>query len=253
METCNHDDATGESGRRDPSRELLTMPAFNPDALTWESDSGEPPRELLTTPAYNYDDLTGEFICEELCQESPLEPGKFLVPANATLIPPPEAIEHTARCFRNGEWIHVPDYRGETIYDMSDSRKKHTVDAPGELPAGFTLTPPPDTGKHCTFDGETWSEYVPPRTTADYDQAMESHLRAEREARGYTSREPSDYKDSAVSRWAQDAADWIAHRDAVMLYALEIMNTYAETGEAPTIEEFKAGLPVITWTFEDER
>lgn len=88
-------------------------------------------------------------------------------------------------------------------------------------------------------------------TVADYDKAMEDHLLAERAARGYTLREPSDYKDSSVPRWAQDASDWIAHRDAVMLYGLEVMNHYAETGEAPTLEEFKAGLPVIVWSIEE--
>ena len=90
----------------------------------------------------------------------------------------------------------------------------------------------------------------PPPTIDDYDKAMEAHLLAERTERGYTLREPSDYAGSSVPRWAQDAADWIAHRDAVMLYALEIIDRYEETGEAPTLEEFKAGLPVITWTLQ---
>lgn len=91
-----------------------------------------------------------------------------------------------------------------------------------------------------------------PVTVADYDRAMEAHLRAEREARGYTLREPSDYAGSSVPRWAQDAADWLAHRDAVMLYGLEVMTHYAETGEAPTLEEFRAALPIIHWTFAEE-
>lgn len=95
-----------------------------------------------------------------------------------------------------------------------------------------------------------WSDPQP--VLADYDKAMEAHLLAERSARGYTLREPSDYKDSSVPRWAQDALDWIAHRDAVMLYGLEVMNHYAETGEAPTLEEFKAALPVIEWTLKEE-
>jgi len=102
-------------------------------------------------------------------------------------------------------------------------------------------------------DGQPEAVTPDPVITADtYDQAMEAHLQAEREARGYTSREPSDYKGSSVARWAQDAEDWISHRDAVMLYGLEVMNHYAETGEAPTLEEFKAALPVIHWTLEDQ-
>lgn len=90
----------------------------------------------------------------------------------------------------------------------------------------------------------------PDITLKDYDKVMEQHLLSERVARGYTNREPSDYANSAVERWAQDARDWIAHRDEVMLYALQVENHYQETGEAPTIEEFKAALPVIHWTIE---
>lgn len=88
----------------------------------------------------------------------------------------------------------------------------------------------------------------PPPTLEDYDKAMEDHLREERITRGYTLREPSDYKGSSVERWNQDAEDWISHRDEVMLYGLEIMNHYKDTGEAPSLDEFIQNLPKITWT-----
>ena len=100
------------------------------------------------------------------------------------------------------------------------------------------------------IDGEfTYSAPLP--TVADYDKAMEAHLLAERTARGYTSREPSDYAGSSVPRWAQDAVDWIAHRDAVMLYGLEVQNRYAESGSAPALEEFREALPKIRWSFKE--
>lgn len=87
-------------------------------------------------------------------------------------------------------------------------------------------------------------------TLADFDAAMEAHLTEERSERGYTTREPDVYLNSQVPRWASDARDWIAHRDAVMLYALEIMNAVeAGTREPPTMAEFKAGLPQIAWSF----
>lgn len=95
-------------------------------------------------------------------------------------------------------------------------------------------------------------EDAPAPTLADFDAAMEEHLRTEREARGYTTREPDVYLNSQVPRWAQDARDWIAHRDAVMLYALEIMNAVKfNMREPPTLEEFKAGLPVIEWSYAE--
>ena len=93
-----------------------------------------------------------------------------------------------------------------------------------------------------------WHIVAKPVNRAEYDAAMEAHLRAERDARGYTDREPTDYALSSVPRFAQDARDWAAHRDAVMLYGLEIINTFERTGQAPTLAEFKAGLPTITWT-----
>ena len=37
-----------------------------------------------------------------------------------------------------------------------------------------------------------------------------------------------------------------------MLYGLSVMNQYASTGIAPTIDEFKAALPDIRWTYEGE-
>ena len=89
-------------------------------------------------------------------------------------------------------------------------------------------------------------------TPDDYDQAMEDYIREVRIARGYTTREPDDYFGSSNPRWAQDAKDWVAFRDAVMTYALDVINTYTKTGNAPTLAEFKAGFPRIEWTYTEE-
>lgn len=86
---------------------------------------------------------------------------------------------------------------------------------------------------------------------ADYDRAMEDHLLATRIARGYTLREPSPtYDNSPNVRWASDAADWKAFFTAVMEYGLAVQNEYAATGKAPSLEEFKAGLPKMKWSIE---
>lgn len=86
---------------------------------------------------------------------------------------------------------------------------------------------------------------------SDYDRLLEDHIKTARVARGYTLREPSDFKDSAVPRWKQDAADFIAFRDACLLYGQSVMNEYAATGKAPSLEVFKAGLPQIVWTYKE--
>lgn len=80
---------------------------------------------------------------------------------------------------------------------------------------------------------------------------LEQHLTLTRTARGYTVREPSYYLNSTVSRWKQDALDWVAFLDACMLYGLDVQNTYKSTGVAPTLEAFKTNLPQITWTYDE--
>lgn len=91
---------------------------------------------------------------------------------------------------------------------------------------------------------------APLPTLEEYDAAMEEHLVQERSARGYTTREPTAYLASANPRWAQDARDWVAHVDAVMAYALDLINA-VQSGQRtpPTMAEFRAGLPQITWSF----
>ena len=83
----------------------------------------------------------------------------------------------------------------------------------------------------------------------DYDNAMEEHLQNERAERGYTTREPDSYLTSSNVRWKTDAEDWVAHRDDVMEYALQIIND-VQSGlrEPPTLEEFTEGLPNIVWS-----
>lgn len=88
-------------------------------------------------------------------------------------------------------------------------------------------------------------------SVADYDRAVEQYLLDIRCARGYTLREPSPtYDDSPNTRWASDAADWKQFFTRVMEYGLEVQNEYAATGKAPSLEEFKAGLPKIKWSIE---
>lgn len=89
-------------------------------------------------------------------------------------------------------------------------------------------------------------------TIEDYDRTMETHLLSERSARGYTTREPDAYLASSNARWKQDAEDWVAHRDAVMEYALGIMNAvHRGEIEPPTMDEFINGLPRIKWSIAE--
>ena len=94
---------------------------------------------------------------------------------------------------------------------------------------------------------------APLPTLDEYDAAMEDHLLQERSARGYTTREPTAYLASSNARWAADARDWVAHRDAVMTYALTLINgVQSGTIVQPTLAEFRANLPQITWSYQED-
>lgn len=66
------------------------------------------------TKIYSYDGPSGEFLMEGEADESPLEPGVFLIPANATTVAPPLHKEGFLRVFRNGDWGYVPTAEPET-------------------------------------------------------------------------------------------------------------------------------------------
>jgi hypothetical protein len=53
---------------------------------------------------YHYIADTGIFYSEGVADESPLEPGVFLIPAHATTVAPPEATLPEIAVFRNEEW-----------------------------------------------------------------------------------------------------------------------------------------------------
>ena len=109
--------------------------------------------------AYKYD-KTGEFLHEVQCQESPREPGKFLIPANATTVAPPEEQEGKARVWEGSAWEYVTDNRGKTMYSVIDSRQTSTMSniLGADVPDGWTLTPPPDPENKYTFSDGQWVE-----------------------------------------------------------------------------------------------
>lgn len=159
------------------------------------------------------------------------------------------------------EWLEPPIRVGEHEFRIHASPEQWA--AHGAYPRNDGALPPrPPAGKVArpvgweVQDGAWVRTYefvdAPPPTLNEYDEAMEAHLRFEREGRGYTTREPDSYYYSQVPRWAQDARDWIAHKDAVMEYALALINA-VQSGqrEPPTMQEFCAGLPQIVWSYSD--
>ncbi len=89
---------------------------------------------------YDYNPSTGEYLGIGIAQKSPLEPGIYLIPANATSdAPPPTEINEVA-VFRNKTWQIIPDYRGQEACEIDAEGfyiRKHEFQL-GEAP-GVTI------------------------------------------------------------------------------------------------------------------
>ena len=86
---------------------------------------------------YNYDPETGEYLGDGLADESPLEPGVYLMPANATSKLVPTLKPGEAAIFADDNWRVVADYRGQSVC---------ALDADGYYsgPAALALDESPD-------------------------------------------------------------------------------------------------------------
>lgn len=146
-------------------------------------------------------------------------------------------------------WVSNPtaeDYAAIGAYPRSEESF-----APPTVDEGFRSV----TDGYALEDGKwvrKWRVEPIAYTVDDYDNAMEDYLREVRVERGYTTREPDTYLHSSDPRWSQDAKDWITFKDDVMHYALGVINSYDKTGNAPALEEFKAGFPKIVWSYTEE-
>lgn len=90
---------------------------------------------------YHYAPTNGAYLGEGEADESPLEPGVFLVPAFATDSPPPDFVPGESIAVRTGnEWVVQPDHRGQSGW--VDGEELEITD-PGPYPEGWSTEPPP--------------------------------------------------------------------------------------------------------------
>jgi hypothetical protein len=74
---------------------------------------------------YNYD-KDGIYVGESLADQSPLEPGVFLIPALATEIAAPKATKGKMVVFNNNDW-ELQDLPVEPIIDNSEFEAKQSA------------------------------------------------------------------------------------------------------------------------------
>ena len=101
---------------------------------------------------YSYDPETGEYLGIEEAQESPLEPGVYLLPAHSTLLPPPLTEGKELPIFINNEWVIMSDHRGETWYDTitKEACEVKTIEVPSKW------TPQEPLSAKAEWNGTAW-------------------------------------------------------------------------------------------------
>jgi len=94
---------------------------------------------------YNYHPEYKYFIGYSYADESPLEPGVWLIPAHATEIEPPKCKKNQVQIFDGSEWRNVVDKRG-TYYSTQTFEVITNID-PLNYPENSTKEPPPEVPK----------------------------------------------------------------------------------------------------------
>ena len=108
-----------------------------------------PSGDFIRPPLAHVYDSRGIYIHSESCSPDPLESkikggAVWLIPANATLIEPPAAIEKHVRVFKNDSWTQVQDNRGTKYWLPGDGwqTEPHEMKDLGPLPDGAMLDRP---------------------------------------------------------------------------------------------------------------
>ena len=103
---------------------------------------------------YSYDPQTKEYIGTEEAQESPREPGVFILPANSTESEPPSTQSGKTACWNGTKWELKVDHRGKTFWDTA-TQEKHKISEIGIAPkSDWTQKEPAD--EKAEWNGEEW-------------------------------------------------------------------------------------------------
>lgn len=87
-------------------------------------------------------DVNSLLVSSVEADQSPLEPGVYLIPAGCIDVPPPDAIAGHVRRWTGAVWEQVPDHRGEIWYRETQAVTIVDVGDPALLGLSPTAPPP---------------------------------------------------------------------------------------------------------------
>ncbi|WP_277759575.1 hypothetical protein [Pseudomonas sp. A34-9] len=83
----------------------------------------------------------GLFVAEVVADESPLEPGVYMIPGGCVEIPPPAIADHQAAWWNGQNWQLVDYFGGVVVYSTATGEPR-TLEGFEPVPAGYTMKAP---------------------------------------------------------------------------------------------------------------
>jgi len=124
---------------------------------------------MKTKTVFQTDHL-GLFTGTAEAEESPLEPGVFLIPGGCVETPPPTIPTDKAACWSNGKWVLVDYYDGLVVYSITTSEPM-TINNVGAIPSGYTMKKP---GPDQVWKNGEWVDDIGAILALLYDQKLEA-------------------------------------------------------------------------------
>lgn len=129
---------------------------------------------------YNYHPEYKTYVGSSLADESPLEPGVFLIPAHATELEPPSCSLGEIQVFNGTSWELVKNYSGTYYSTITQEQIQYqnslippensTKEQPPEVPEGYFLE---------WNDGWELKEISPPLVLTPEEKLQQSGLTVE--------------------------------------------------------------------------
>jgi len=109
----------------------------------------------MVKTVFSFNPVTKEYVGQCAADESPLEPGNYLVPAFATTKEPPSTADREVAVFDDvaGDWMIYPDFRSVPLCSTVDGSAV-TVTEIGAQPDNTTDQPRPSI--YHDWDGAAW-------------------------------------------------------------------------------------------------
>jgi hypothetical protein len=202
----------------------------------------------MTKLIYNYHPLSGVFLCATIADESPLEPGVFVVPAFATEIATPAVDEGQVAVFQDGVWLVKRDTRGEW-FDANHERV--LIDTIAANVDALTRDAPPSPA-HDLEQG-VWILNQARATSlamSEFTSAIQKRLDDFARTRNYDSiLSACTYATSAVSKFKAEGQACVNLRDVTWAAAYDILGK-VQAGKRTmpaTLADIEADLPTLEW------